>query len=535
MSSTDTTPTTRVDDELQGLDALETVTTQRVPLTQVLREKVLPPLLGVLLVLAVWQLVYSLHVTPSYKLPSPLDVWHSLTDLWYQGTLFSIIWTSLWRGISGFLAAVVIGTPIGLIVARVKFVRAAVGPVLSGLQSLPSVAWVPAAVIWLGINDQAMYAVILLGAVPSIANGLISGIDQVPPLFLRAGRTLGARGLTSARHVLLPAALPGYLAGLKQGWAFSWRSLMAAELIASSPTSASAWAATWRTSATPPTCRACCSASSSSWWSAWRSICWSSRRSRTACCAAAACCRAGTDASRAPPDRPRQPRPPARGDGRRPGPRGAGAAARPGGGHRLPGPLRAAPVTGGGAARRAGGGGAAAAQPRLPRQARHPGRAAPAGAAGMPVADVLGPAPLLLAALERRLAQAGLDLAQRASTGVVLAAAGSSDPAADAATRALAADWQRRGGWGAVAVAYASATGPRVPDALAELRARGVQRTAVAPYLLAPGVLPDRIAAAATEAGADVLAPVLGAAPEIARLLLARYEQAGMPAAIAAA
>ncbi|MDH6139529.1 NitT/TauT family transport system permease protein [Kitasatospora sp. GP30] len=235
MSSTDTTPTTRVDDELQGLDALETVTTQRVPLTQVLREKVLPPLLGVLLVLAVWQLVYSLHVTPSYKLPSPLDVWHSLTDLWYQGTLFSIIWTSLWRGISGFLAAVVIGTPIGLIVARVKFVRAAVGPVLSGLQSLPSVAWVPAAVIWLGINDQAMYAVILLGAVPSIANGLISGIDQVPPLFLRAGRTLGARGLTSARHVLLPAALPGYLAGLKQGWAFSWRSLMAAELIASSP------------------------------------------------------------------------------------------------------------------------------------------------------------------------------------------------------------------------------------------------------------------------------------------------------------
>ncbi|TQF05941.1 ABC transporter permease [Kitasatospora acidiphila] len=235
MSSTDTTPTTRVDDELQGLDALETVTTQRVPLTQALREKVLPPLLGVLLVLAVWQLVYSLHVTPAYKLPSPLDVWHSLTDLWYQGTLFSIIWTSLWRGISGFLAAVVIGTPIGLIVARVKFVRAAVGPVLSGLQSLPSVAWVPAAVIWLGINDQAMYAVILLGAVPSIANGLISGIDQVPPLFLRAGRTLGARGLTSARHVLLPAALPGYLAGLKQGWAFSWRSLMAAELIASSP------------------------------------------------------------------------------------------------------------------------------------------------------------------------------------------------------------------------------------------------------------------------------------------------------------
>ncbi|MGF1428783.1 ABC transporter permease [Kitasatospora sp. LaBMicrA B282] len=218
-----------------GLDALDAVQVQRPPLGQLLRAKVLPPVLGVLLVLGLWQLVFSLHVTPEYKLPSPTDVWHSLQDLWYQGTLFSIIWTSVWRGITGFVAAVVIGTPIGLLVARVRPIRAAVGPVLSGLQSLPSVAWVPAAVIWLGINGQAMYAVILLGAVPSIANGLISGIDQVPPIFLRAGRTLGATGLAGARHVLLPAALPGYLAGLKQGWAFSWRSLMAAELIASSP------------------------------------------------------------------------------------------------------------------------------------------------------------------------------------------------------------------------------------------------------------------------------------------------------------
>ncbi|WP_030208918.1 ABC transporter permease [Streptomyces sp. NRRL S-87] len=218
-----------------GLDALETGYTERTPLRQVLRAKVLPPVLGLVLVVGLWQLLYSLEVTSPEKLPSPADVWHALTVLWNDGTLFSIIWTSLWRGVSGFLAAVAIGTPIGLIVAQVKPVRAALGPVLAGLQSLPSVAWVPAAVIWLGINNQAMYAVILLGAVPSIANGLIGGINQVPPLFLRAGRTLGASGLSGARHVLLPAALPGYLAGLKQGWAFSWRSLMAAELIASSP------------------------------------------------------------------------------------------------------------------------------------------------------------------------------------------------------------------------------------------------------------------------------------------------------------
>ena len=93
----------------------------------------------------------------------------------------------------------------------------------------------PAAIIWFGLSPATIYFVVLLGAVPSIANGTISGIDQVPPLYHRVGRVLGARGLRAARHVLLPAALPGYVGGLKQGWAFAWRSLMAAELIAQSP------------------------------------------------------------------------------------------------------------------------------------------------------------------------------------------------------------------------------------------------------------------------------------------------------------
>lgn len=150
-----------------------------------------------------------------------------------------------------------------------------------------------------------------------------------------------------------------------------------------------------------------------------------------------------------------------------------------------------------------------------------------AAGADLPVAEVLGPSPLLLDALDRRLAEAGLPVhqaAERARTGVVLAAAGSSDPAADAATRAVAEQWRRSRGWAAVEVAYASAAGPRVPDALAALRAHGATRTAVAPYLLAPGLLPDRIAAASD--AADILAPVLGPAPELARLLLHRYDAA---------
>jgi NitT/TauT family transport system permease protein len=218
-----------------GLDALNTVQSSRIPLRETLVSKILPPVVAVVLVLVVWQILVSAHVTDSYKLPSPSAVWEQVTDAWNQGTLLGYIWTSVSRGLLGFLLALVIGTPLGLLVARVKFVRAAVGPILSGLQSLPSVAWVPPAVIWLGLNDSMMYAVILLGAVPSIANGLVSGVDQVPPLHLRAGRTLGATGLKGTWFIILPAALPGYLAGLKQGWAFSWRSLMAAEIIASSP------------------------------------------------------------------------------------------------------------------------------------------------------------------------------------------------------------------------------------------------------------------------------------------------------------
>ncbi|MFJ9583670.1 ABC transporter permease [Streptomyces acidicola] len=219
-----------------GLDALETVQSGRTPFRQTFVHKILPPLIAIALVLVVWQALISFNVVDDpTKLPSPGDVWGEIEDAWLQGTLLGYIWTSVSRGLLGFLLALAIGTPLGLLVARMKFLRAAIHPILSGLQSLPSVAWVPPAVIWLGLNDQMMYAVILLGAVPSIANGLVSGVDQVPPLFLRAGRTLGATGLKGTWHIVMPAALPGYVAGLKQGWAFSWRSLMAAEIIASSP------------------------------------------------------------------------------------------------------------------------------------------------------------------------------------------------------------------------------------------------------------------------------------------------------------
>ncbi|MFE2329323.1 ABC transporter permease [Streptomyces sp. NPDC059385] len=232
MASTDIKAKT---DDLAGLDALDTVQTHRTPLREIIVKKVLPPVLAVGLVLLVWQVLVSLKVVEETKLPPLSAVWDSLSEMWVKGTLIDVVWTSVSRGLLGFLFALAIGTPLGLLVARVKPIRAAIGPILQGLQSLPSVAWVPPAVLWFGLNDAMMFTVILLGAVPSIANGLVAGIDQIPPLYLRAGRTLGATGLSGARHVIMPGALPGYIAGLKQGWAFSWRSLMAAEIIASSP------------------------------------------------------------------------------------------------------------------------------------------------------------------------------------------------------------------------------------------------------------------------------------------------------------
>ncbi|MEV5958939.1 sirohydrochlorin chelatase [Streptomyces sp. NPDC051987] len=142
-------------------------------------------------------------------------------------------------------------------------------------------------------------------------------------------------------------------------------------------------------------------------------------------------------------------------------------------------------------------------------------------------AEVLGPSPLLLTALERRLYEAGLAPADRSSTGVVLASAGSSDPEAIAVIARLARQW-RETGWCAVRPAFASASLPRTEDAVRELRELGCARVAVAPYVLAPGFLPDRIARGAADA--DVLAEVLGPAPEVARVLLERYDAARTPA-----
>ncbi len=219
-----------------GLDALETsvvnekrFTPKRVAL------KVAPAVFAIGVVLGIWQLLFALKIKPDYVIPSPQMVWSSFTAQWKLGMVWPAVQNSITRGFIGFALSVAIATPLGILISQVKFARLTLRPVLTGLQQLPSVAWVPAAIIWFGLSPSTIYCVVILGATPSIANGLAAGIDQIPPLYLRAAKVLGISGFSAIRQVVLPAAFPGYLSGLEQGWAFAWRSLMAAELIAVSP------------------------------------------------------------------------------------------------------------------------------------------------------------------------------------------------------------------------------------------------------------------------------------------------------------
>ncbi|NVM93399.1 ABC transporter permease [Arthrobacter wenxiniae] len=212
-----------------GLDSLQSETAHRRKLDL---SRMLLPVAALLVLVLAWQFYVSLGFRRRDQVPGPLDVLGSLGVLWQAGTAQEAIWTSLQRGFVGFAISIVVATPIGLLLSQVHFLRRAFGPLVSGLQVLPSVAWVPAAIIWFGLSDATVYFVMFMGAIPSIINGLISGVDQIPPQYRRVGRILGASRWEMALHVVLPAALPGYVGGLKQGWAFSWRSLMAAEIIA---------------------------------------------------------------------------------------------------------------------------------------------------------------------------------------------------------------------------------------------------------------------------------------------------------------
>jgi NitT/TauT family transport system permease protein len=190
-----------------------------------------PKALAIVLVLSIWQVVVWSGWRPTYVLPSPAETLETLWGMVGTDRFWSALVTTLTRAVIGFALALVIGTTIGVLVARIRPLRLAVGSLITGLQTMPSIAWFPLAILLFGLDEEAILFVVVLGAAPSIANGVISGIDHIPPSFMRLGQVLGAGTVSLYRDIALPAAMPAYVSGLTQGWAFAWRSLMAGELL----------------------------------------------------------------------------------------------------------------------------------------------------------------------------------------------------------------------------------------------------------------------------------------------------------------
>jgi NitT/TauT family transport system permease protein len=188
-----------------------------------------PPLLGVVGLIVVWAVVAA--ATDTSSLPGPAGVWTALRDGVGDGVFVEATVKTLIRLAFSFAAALVIGTALGLILSASELVRRSVRPLVVALQITPFVAWVPLAVIWFGVTERAVVFVAIAGAFPSVTLATLQAIRQVPPLYVRAGRTLGATGWDLQRSVVFPAALPGYMSGVQQAWGFAWKALMAGELI----------------------------------------------------------------------------------------------------------------------------------------------------------------------------------------------------------------------------------------------------------------------------------------------------------------
>lgn len=184
-----------------------------------------------ILLLVLWQVIANSGIWPDYLFPGPLAVLSALVNGFQNGQFLQASLLSLQRLGIGYGISLVIGVVFGSLIGRFRLVEETVGSLVLGLQALPSVCWLPLAILWLGLTDQAVIFVVVMGALFSITLGVDAGVKNTPPIYLKAARNLGARGVALSAQVILPAAMPAILNGLKQGWTFAWRSLMAGELL----------------------------------------------------------------------------------------------------------------------------------------------------------------------------------------------------------------------------------------------------------------------------------------------------------------
>lgn len=178
-----------------------------------------------------WWLVSALRLWPEWMFPSPVAVLRTLARGFANRTFIWGILISLKRVFIGFGLSLFCGTILGLLIAKVKLLEETIGPLVLGLQTLPSLCWLPLSLLWFGLNERAIIFVVVMGSVLSITISVKGAVASISPSFVRAGRILGAQGFKLYRHVILPAILPPYITGVKQGWSFAWRSLMSGEML----------------------------------------------------------------------------------------------------------------------------------------------------------------------------------------------------------------------------------------------------------------------------------------------------------------
>jgi NitT/TauT family transport system permease protein len=183
---------------------------------------------GVLI--ALWEGAFRAKIWSPVLLPAPIQVVQYLENAVTDGTLFHATVITMRRLLVGYFIGILGGLPLGFLTARAKIFHDTIGTLALGLQTLPSVCWVPLALLWFGQSEAAMLFVVVMGTLWSVVIATDTGVRNVPPIYRRAALTMGSRRLHMWFKVILPAALPFIVSGMKQGWAFAWRSLMAAEI-----------------------------------------------------------------------------------------------------------------------------------------------------------------------------------------------------------------------------------------------------------------------------------------------------------------
>ena len=184
-----------------------------------------------LVLLALWQIISTLRIWPPYVFPTPSSVLESLREGFSDRTFLIGAGISMRRILIGYALSIIMGLGLGCLLAASAMVKDTVGGLVLSLQSLPSLCWLPLAVLWFGLTEKAIIFVVVMGSFLAVTINTEAGVRHVPKIYLMAGRNLGARGYRLLLYVVLPASLPHVVTGLKQGWAFAWRSLISGEMI----------------------------------------------------------------------------------------------------------------------------------------------------------------------------------------------------------------------------------------------------------------------------------------------------------------